>query len=608
MRASDISRLLGAQAEAVVRELLPHGKRVGHEWRCGSLTGEAGDSLGVHLTGDKAGVWSDFSTSEKGDFIGLWMAVRNLPLVDACREALAFLGIAEERPQSREKRTWKKPTRGGVHQLSVEHMRWLVDVRKIPVESIGAYKLASRGDRLMFPYLVGDELVFAKYRKLPKQFSADADCEPILFGWQALTPSARAVCITEGELDAIAMHAYGFPSLSVPTGAGAHGWIEREYERLERFDTIYLSMDGDPAGRRAIAELVERLGRERCKVMNLPRKDANACLMEGITRAEIIESMRCARTLDPAELRSVGDFEDEVIAEYSRVDVGLLLPWPKTHNTIRLRPGETSIWAGVSGHGKSAVVSHIIGALAVQGTRCCVASMEFRTAMWLMRMNRQIAGVAKPTEAFARHINRQLAACMFAFDIAGRAKGKRILEVFRYARRRYQVELFLIDNLTKCGFADDDYSGQKEFVEDLTDFARETNTHIAVVAHMRKSEGEDRPAGKMGVKGSGGITDMADTVIEVWRNKPRERAIKALAEANAKLQQAGQPLEELPEKYRDQADTMLLVSKQRATGEEPVIRLWFDPASTQFLSAPNHRPRPMTEFTLLDAEAQRLSA
>jgi twinkle protein len=598
VRASEISRLLGAVAEAAVRELLPQGRRAGHEWKCGSLSGEPGDSLGVHLTGDKAGVWSDFSTGDKGDFIGLWMAVRNVSLQDACRDALAFLGISDERPQQRERRVWAKPTREGVQALSPEHAAWLRDVRKLPAESIAAYKLASRGERLMFPYLLGADLIFAKYRKLPKQFSADAECEPILFGWQAISPRMRAVCITEGELDAIAMHAYGFPSLSVPTGAGAHSWLEREYERLERFDTIYLAMDDDEAGRKAIPDLVERLGRERCKVVKLPRKDANACLIDGVHRDEVIEAMRGARTQDPTELRNVADFEDDVIAEYDRVDVGLRLPWTKTHDLLRLRPGETSVWAGISGHGKTAVISHVLGWLATHGTRCCVASMEFRTSMWLMRMNRQIAGLGRPTDEFARHIHRKLAAVMYSFDVAGRAKGQRILEVFRYARRRYETELFVIDNLTKCGFADDDYAGQKAFVEDLTDFARETNTHVAIVAHMKKTEtGEERPVGKMGVKGSGGITDMADTVIEVWRNKPRERAIKALDQKNEELAKAGAELEKLDDKYQKQADTLLLVSKQRATGEEPVIPLWFDKTSTQFLSGPNQRPRPMVDFS-----------
>jgi twinkle protein len=612
MRASDISRLLGAQAESVVRELLPQGKRAGHEWKVGSLSGEPGDSLAVHLTGDKAGVWSDFSTGDKGDFIGLWMAVRNCTLQQACSDALALLGISEERPVRRETRAYSKPTREGVSPLSPAHASWLRDVRKLPDESVAAYKLASRGNRVMFPYLLGGELVAAKYRKDPQctpkeqQFSADSDCEQILFGWQAITPRMRAVCITEGELDAIAMHAYGFPSLSVPTGASAHGWLEREYDRLERFDTIYLAMDDDAVGRKAIPELVERLGRERCKLVKLPRKDANACLMDGVPRDDVIEAMRGARTQDPDELRNVGDFEDEVMSEYERVDEGLLLPWAKTHADIRLRPGETSVWAGYSGHGKSALLSFIFGFLAVQGVKCCVASMEFRTSLWLMRMNRQIAGVAKPTNSFGRAINRKLAASMFAFNVAGRAKAQRILEVFRYARRRYQVELFMIDNLTKCGFADDDFSGQKAFVEEISDWCRETGAHVAILAHMKKGQSqrgedpEDRPGGKFGVKGSGGIVDMCDTQAEVWRNKPLERAKKALADTNAKRAQSGEEPLALDEKYAMQSDTLVLIRKQRATGLEPVVHLWYDPTTTQFLSGPSSRPQSLMPFSVVE--------
>jgi twinkle protein len=143
----------------------------------------------------------------------------------------------------------------------------------------------------------------------------------------------------------------------------------------------------------------------------------------------------------------------------------------------------------------------------------------------------------------------------------------------------------VIDNLTKCGFDDDDYSGQKRFVEALSDFARIEETHVVIVAHMSKGENEDHPAGKMRVKGSGGITDMADTVIEVWRNKPRERAILALT-------QYGTPI---PENLGT-ADTYLNVLKQRATGLEPSIALWFNVDTTQFLSAPDFTPRPLLDI------------
>jgi len=593
MRACDIAKILSANVDGVVRELLPNGRRVGHEWTCGSITGETGDSLKVHMTGEKAGVWSDFSTGEKGDMIGLWMAVRSLSCADACSEALNYLGIRETRPEP-PKREWKRPTRDGITPLTAAHKAWLTGTRKLPEAAIDAYKLRTWNGKIMFPYFRGTDLVFAKYRTIEKQFMASAECEPILFGWQAIRPDARSVCITEGELDAVASYAYGFPALSIPTGSGGHLWIEREHDALERFDTIYLMMDMDGPGQKSVPELVERLGRERTRVVSLPHKDMNDCLIRDVPKSEIIAALRNAKSLDPSELRNVGDFEDAMILEYTKVDQGLVLPWKKTHETIRLREGETSIWAGVNGHGKSAVISNVVGWLATRGAKCCVASMEFRTPLWLMRMNKQVCGTDKPTETYARHVHRELAKVMYAFDVSGRAKAQRILEVFRYARRRYETELFVIDNLTKCGFADDDYSAQKAFVEDITDFARLTGAHVAIVAHMRKGETEDKPAGKMSVKGSGGITDMADTLIEVWRNKPRERAIQACKET-------GQILDP---KYQKQGDTVLLVTKQRATGIEPVINLWFDPASTQFLSGPDHSARPMVEYSAVGVEAR----
>ena len=587
MRATDLAQRLSAQVDGVVRLLLPNGKRVGQEWRIGGTDGEAGKSMGVHLTGEKAGVWLDGATGQSGDLIGLWMACRNLDLRAACKEAMDYLGLREDRLDPPPKR-YSRPTKDGVHALAAEHRAWLTDVRKIAPETIKAYRLASRDGWLMFPYLADGELLAAKYRKLPKQFRQDADCTPCLFGWQAIAPDARSVIVCEGELDAMAWHTYGFPALSVPMGGGGgakQGWIATEFDRLALYDTVYLSLDSDGPGQEGTRVIADRLGRERCRVVRLPHKDANDCLMAGVDVVEMASCLRDARTMDPSELRDVAEFEDAVIAEMHRIDDGLRLPWKKTHDLLKLRPGETSIWAGVNGHGKSAVVSHVVADMATHGVRCCVASMEFRTPVWLMRMARLIAGNPNPTDAYLREIIRALKGWMWAFDVAGSAKAARIIEVFRYARKRYNVELFVIDNLTKCGFDDDDYSGQKRFVEDLSDFARIEETHVAIVAHMSKGESEDKPAGKMRVKGSGGITDMADTVVEVWRNKPRERALLVQKEH-------GTPIP--PEIGK--ADTYLNVLKQRATGLEPSIALWFNAETTQFLSAPDFTPRPLLDI------------
>src|SRR5579872_5068464 len=46
---------------ALLAELLPAGIREGAEWRIGSVAGEPGRSMGVHLGGAKAGVWYDWA-------------------------------------------------------------------------------------------------------------------------------------------------------------------------------------------------------------------------------------------------------------------------------------------------------------------------------------------------------------------------------------------------------------------------------------------------------------------------------------------------------------------------------------------------------------------
>ena len=70
--AERISEALDARKEETLAYLLPNGRKVGHEYHAGSLAGEAGDSLKVHLNG-KGCVWCDFATGDKGaDLLDLW--------------------------------------------------------------------------------------------------------------------------------------------------------------------------------------------------------------------------------------------------------------------------------------------------------------------------------------------------------------------------------------------------------------------------------------------------------------------------------------------------------------------------------------------------------
>lgn len=569
MRATDIAKALASDAESICRRLLPNGKRKGSEWRTGDADGSEGDSLGVHLTGTKAGVWSDFATGESGDLIGLWMLCTGADLGTACQEAMDHLGIREAKVEN-QKRNWTRPSRADVSPLNPAHAQWLREVRKLNESTIKAYKLASKKGALMFPYLRGDELIFAKYRKIPaKEFYTEADCEPCLFGWQAMPKDARRVVIVEGELDALAMFQYGYPALSVPFGGGKgakQAWIENEYDRLAVYDEIILALDSDKAGAEAIAEIVKRLGRERVRVATLPRKDANACLIDGIDSAEIRAAIESAKSLDPENLHCASDYEDAVWAEFTKAadgDFGIRLPWGNGDDAV-LRPGETSLWAGINGHGKSQIAGQIVVHAQEQDKRACMASMEFLPPKLLRRLQIQTIKERSPTEAQSRMCSKAWRDSLWVFDATGAHKDATILEAFAYAARRYGVDLFVVDNLAKLGIAEDNYSGQADFVNRLTEFSRSYNVHCILVAHVKKTDkGENAPPDKGDVKGSGGITDLVDSVFTVWRNKPKEALVRAAK---------GRPDEDV----RNKPDCIIACHKQRNGDSEPAYFLQFD--------------------------------
>lgn len=68
----EIELQLRARCEAVVRHCLPNAIKDGHYMRVGSIAGEKGQSLAVHLAGASRGMWTDFSATESsGDMIGM---------------------------------------------------------------------------------------------------------------------------------------------------------------------------------------------------------------------------------------------------------------------------------------------------------------------------------------------------------------------------------------------------------------------------------------------------------------------------------------------------------------------------------------------------------
>lgn len=591
---AQLSQMLANRAEDVCRWILPSGQRNGHEWACGSINGEAGDSLRVNLSA-KAGVWRDFASDERGgDLVDLIAAAKGIGKAEAVREAKAFLGVKDDAPTfSPKPKAYKRPSRPHGLTAPVPSVLDFFQNRGITRPTLEKFKIGAithekKGDVIVFPYLRNGELVFVKYRPVTDKGGmwTSADSEPCLFGWQAMPENARSLTIVEGEIDALAFYEAGYCALSVPRGGGDGAkqdcWIDAEWERLQLFDTIFLALDNDEQGHKAAQHIAQRLGLHRCWRLDFGQhKDANEFLLAGGDFAALFAS---AATLDPPELRPASDYCEEVIDYFLNGDSlsGAVLPWPKTHDNIRLRSSEVSVWAGVNGHGKSQIVGHVLAHGIGQGNRWCVASMEFPPHKLLARLYRQTAATSQPSPEVCRGtIQDYFSGNLFLFDVQGTAKAKRILEVFGYAFRRYGCTHFLIDSLAKCGLGEDDYNGQKGFVDTLADFAMKNGLHVHLVCHSRKRETEDKPPDKMDVKGSGAITDMVDNVFVVWRNKPKERKRGEIRDHHKRMELETEP------------DCVLTCCKQRNGEWEGGVALWFDRASLQYIETPEAAPKPL---------------
>jgi twinkle protein len=617
-----ISDMLASQAESFVKEMFPAGKKISGEWCLGDTDGSAGESLKIHLTGSKAGLWKDFASGQKGgDLLDLVCAAHNCNLKTALDTACSFLGITRPTFAGHKKVEYNKPEKKASFR-SLEKLpaalTWLRG-RGFSDKTIAAYKVIAETERwnhdakkmvkvdaIAFPSIRNGELIHLKYRDAhSKEFWSSAGTEKCLFGWQATDPRARVCYLTEGEADAMALYEYGYPAMSIPFGGGAGAkqeWITNEFENMEQFDAIYLCLDNDEAGQLAVTEIIDRLGRHRCRVVTLPRKDANKCLMDGVPLDQIKSAIENAKTLDPAELRNAREYEDEIIRRFHPVNEearGFHMPWQSMVGQFRFGWGETTILAGYNGHGKTTGAGHIVVDAIQQRVPTCVASLEFKPPKWLAAIVRQATCEMTPDVDRIKRGVDFIAPHLWVFDVGGKGMGTarvdRILEVFLYARARYGIKFFVIDNFTKLGIAEDDYNGQKEAIVKITEFAVEHDVHVLVVAHLKKAEGGDhQQGGKQGVRGAGAITDLVDNVWIWHRNRKKEGRLKeidyALRSGNVDDKDRVAMLEEQAD-LKKQGDAFCYCEKYRDGDDEPRLRLWFCRVSHQFMDNPDQSSR-----------------
>ncbi len=253
----------------------------------------------------------------------------------------------------------------------------------------------------------------------------------------------------------------------------------------------------------------------------------------------------------------------------------VFLPFPKCNDNFEFRRGEVTAWAGQNGHGKTDVTTQIALSLVGQDEKVCVASFEMKPVTTISRMVRMFATTNPFSEEYQGGSGLALLDSLYddfggwtnnrlwLYDQTGTAHPQTVLGMVKYCANELGITHVFIDSLMKCVKDEDDYNGQKAFIDQICALAKDCDVHIHIVHHLKKPSKEGDMPDKHDTKGSGSITDQIDNLFMVWRNKPKEDAWKAQGDKSNK---------------QTEPDCYLLCRKQRnyegnADGE-PTIGLW----------------------------------
>jgi putative DNA primase/helicase len=321
-----LKRTIRENTEPLCQHFFPNGKKAGQEWQVGSLRGEAGRTLNIHLEGDKAGVFQDFNTGERGDFVTAVKIARGLKFVEAALEIGKVIGINLEKPgetshtrpagtryttaKSAKPCDWDKN-----YQLTPSDIQELASWRKLSMEFCvwaNAARVIGRYDSFWaFPVYHQGVIVSAHMRQdknrwvyRPRLKDIGVELSPLVIGDPA---SAEKVFSAESQWDLFSL----LDKLGIQHGEAIAGIATRGAQNgslvgsVEIKAELYLVPQNDDAGR---TWLEHAAGVARCnlRILAVPSvyHDVDDWLRAIKNIAEFIEAIRNAKKREPTRTKS----------------------------------------------------------------------------------------------------------------------------------------------------------------------------------------------------------------------------------------------------------------------------------------------------------------
>lgn len=441
-----------------------------------------------------------------------------------------WAGIVYYRDKYEQKKKYKRPDPPKVVK-EVDPVYKYFQARGISKATIDKYDISFNDKKeIVIPYYKYGELVNIKYRKNigngKKTFRQEAETEKTLYGMDLVKDTDTLIWV-EGEVDVLSFAEQGISAVSIPQGASENKLecIENCFEFIDQFKTHIIAVDNDVPGDKLKLNLLNRLGRDKCKVVNWKRyKDANEALMGGEDLKQFIEA---AEDINPDGITTFFDSFDEIYKyNFEKEEDYYETSWDKFNQLVRIRTGYLMIITGYPSRGKSTFVDNLLIDLSKKyGLKHLIASFESVIAGHynsLAEMYNQdtIYHLIQNEKLLDSNTLGFIGEHFYRFDINKRWTVDEICERTRLAVKKYGVKTLTIDpyNRLNNNYTDreDRYIGT--ILSQLSMLAKELDILVIFVAHPKKPDGEKMP-NMYSISGSGDWYNMADYGIIIHRER-----------------------------------------------------------------------------------------
>lgn len=405
-----------------------------------------------------------------------------------------------------------------------------IEHRGIKPETFSFYGVKAKVDAsgkpvaMAFPYENGA----LKVRTLDRKdfYSLGSMAEASLFGMDKFgAGSAKAITITEGELDALSVFQImgsKYPAVSVRSASSAGRDCSNAYDYLNSFERIYLAFDNDEPGERATAAVARLFDVNKIYHVKLTRyKDANEYL-ERAAGSEFSNAWWNSKRFLPRGVLSNYSEIEEVLKRETRASVASY-PFLGIQNmTYGIRNGEVVLITAQEGVGKTEVLRtiehHLLKTTDANIAIIHLEESEKRSVQGLVGLELG-APVHFPDSALS--VQDQIDAYkkltkqdgrLYVYSQFGSDDPDTILEIIRYLAAVCNCKYIALDHITMIvtGHEGDDERKKLDYISTrLATLTRELGFTLFLVSHVN-DDGKTR--------GSRNISKVADLWIALERD------------------------------------------------------------------------------------------